>query len=307
MTTTKERAGSSQAVYATRHADTVVLRDQGLTSVFDAGPIPGFESEIIAKARTMQTVCFFEHLSRHSVPTHFLGREDETAFRARECRILDKELLSEAWQEPPVHLNLELLFRIRASKKFCDRVQRGEVSRERLRLPPRTELIPGMKLPEPYVEASTKWQEGGDAYLTDAEAAKIAGISDDELSTLFTLVGLAGMLVSELLESLGFENDDGKFEAARDPGTGMVLLIDRLSLDELGVRKGEEPYGKNLIREYYKEYHEDWYEALLTAKKEHPTEKPVWPPYPPLPAYLTRRHETRYAEVAAYLNRAVLP
>ena len=122
-------------------------------------------------AGTPPVSCGLELLARKGIPTHFLRREDETTIRVQECQVRDLPLVSgQAYADM---VGLEILFRIRASKKFCDRVARGGVPSEKIYLPSGVELTPGVKFAKPFVEASTKWREGGDIYLTDEEAAAL--------------------------------------------------------------------------------------------------------------------------------------
>ena len=295
-----ERIGSSKMLRNSGIPSQVNVIDRGTTSVFDRGPISGFMCPRLAKARITQTVCIFDRLAVSNIPSHFVARIDEDTIRVQECRVRDLPLLSSGPAFADM-IGLEILFRVRASKKFCDRVARSEVPEEKIKLPAGVVLEPGVRFEIPFIEASTKWDDIDD-YLSDEQAAQLAGLTQVEQWQLFDMVAVAGQSLDRLFESLGFELDDGKFEVARRFDTGTFVLIDAVSLDELGVRKGQEYYGKNLIRDHYRSNESDWYAALMRAQSEHPNNPSRWPGYPPLPQELMDTHVGRYEEIADLLH-----
>ncbi|MCB9811762.1 hypothetical protein H6783_02520 [Candidatus Nomurabacteria bacterium] len=303
MNQTPTRIGSSKRVTASGVPREVIMVDRGMTSVFDRGPIPNFVSARLAVARTTQAACVFTALRHHNIDTHFLVREDDTRLRVKECRVRGLPLLSGATLADMI--GLEVLFRLRATEKFCNRVAAGEVPIEKIDLPDGVTLEPGVKFQTPFVEASTKWRPGGDVYLSDSEAADVAGVTPAELERVFATTVRASFVIDKMCAETNLTLDDGKFEFARHRGSGTFMIIDGVSLDELGVRMGNQWFGKNLLRFFYKEQHKEWLADLEIAQRTYPDDKTKWPEYPPLPEDLIKLHVQRYERVAKNWSRWV--
>jgi len=201
-------------------------------------------------------------------------------------------------------IGLEMLFRVRASKKFCARVKRGEVIRPPDVWPPDRELEPNDLLFEPFVEASTKWEKV-DRYLSPEEAAKYVDLTVYELFSLYQWVSRIAERLSELYGCIGATLIDGKVEVAKDIQTGEFVIIDGISLDELGVVYNGTEYGKNPLRNWYKENHPEWYQALQQAQKDHPDDPSKWPEYTPLDPEVAFGHVERYKFIASRLENVL--
>lgn len=242
----------------------------------------------------MHTWCAFKWLEHHGFVTHWHERRwrDKTTLLVEEAQVRGLPLLSGKADHEV--LGLELLVRLRASKKFCGRVAHGDVVLDQSIWPSETPPQPGDQFRTPFVETSTKWEKA-DRYLTVAEAAELTGISSAELFDLYRLVRDVGCALSELYACAGFTLIDVKEEMARHKKTKEFVIIDGISLDEVGaVRDGVE-YGKNPLRDWYKEEHPEWYQLLRRAQEEYPNDSGRWPPYPAvLPDALKEAHIGRY-------------
>jgi phosphoribosylaminoimidazole-succinocarboxamide synthase len=280
----------------------IIQTDMGTSSVFDVGNISGFVSSELAEARTTHAACSFAWLGKRGYSSHYISREGPASLRVQEGQVQDLPLLSGRAQLDVT--GLELLFRIGASEKFCWRVKRGEVLLKDVHLPEGVALAPGVKFTRPYVEASTKWDDV-DTYLTAEKASELTGINLSKLEELYDWIGEIGMELDALYVSIGFELVDGKVEVARNPKNGEFVLIDGISLDELGVVKDGEHYGKNLLRHWLKENEPDWVTALKQAQEEYPEDKSMWPPCPPLPEEVMKLHVERYTLIADLLDGMV--
>ena len=302
MSTIPTRAGSSKMMIGSATPGEIIQTDIGASSVFDVGNIIGFVSAELAKARTTQAACTFALLGLSGYKSHFISLEGPNSIRVQEGQVQDLPLLSGKAQLDVT--GLELLFRIGASEKFCGRVERDEIPLESVLLPEGVVLKPGVKFTRPFVEASTKW-DNVDAYLTAEQASSLTGIDLYELEELYDWVGEIGMELDTLYASIGFELVDGKVEVARNRENGDFILIDGISLDELGVMKDGEYYGKNLLRFWYKGMEPAWFASLQNAQKDFPDDKSKWPPCPPLPEEVKRCHVDRYVLVASLLDGMV--
>lgn len=301
MASPNMRKGSSKMVYPTCLPGRVEFVDSGDTSLFDLGAIPGFNSGLIARARIKQALGIFRWLERHGVPTHLIAPTGSgVSFIAQECRIGTKPLLSGVSEMR--HTNLEVLVRNEASEKFLARVERGEVETEDLHLST-AQLEVGVPFKCPFVEASSKW-DSVDVYKTKAEAAVLAGLPMGLLGVLYAHAGQDAEIVFALFRALGYRPIDLKLEYAYNELSGQFILIDATTLDECGVMKDGEWYGKNPLRFWYKEQHPKWYAQLTAAQKAHPNDKSQWPTYPcPLPDDLKRAHELKNIRFADELQR----
>lgn len=168
-------------------------------------------------------------------------------------------------------------------------------------LPEGQVLQPGDRFVRPFVEASTKW-EAVDRYLTPAEAAPYVKLGFEQLTELYQWVSAVAQLLDELYANAEAKLIDGKLEAALFRKTGAFVIIDGISLDELGVWYNGQQYGKNPLRDWYKATHPDWCRALQEAQKAHPDDPSQWPEYPPLDADVAAAHVARYSEMAALLQ-----
>ncbi len=293
----KEKIGSSKKVVETDELGVVKMVDLGATSVVDRGAIPGFVSKDVAISRTKQAEAMFLALRYYGINTHFVAKESDTSLRVRESRVSDLPLLS-GFAHARM-LGLEVLCRLRATRKFCDRFKRGEIPAGKLRLHPGDVLIPGTRFAVPFVEFSTKWRPGGDVYLSDLEAAKLTGCSDQEISEVLTFGEKVTEVVGHVTHMTGYETDDFKIEVAKEYAlAGRLMVIDGITMDETGMHKNGKPYGKNPIRFYYREKHPRWVKDLKAAQAEYPEHKEKWPPYPPLPDWLKKEHISKHQEVA---------
>lgn len=300
-----ERTGSSKRMVATGTPGLIVQEDLGLTSVFDIGPIPNFQSPELARARTRQTACAFDWLERSGITTHWHNKQvagSGVGLVVREVLVRGEPMLSGAAGAEMI--GLELLFRVRASQKFCDRVERGEVELSEKEFPEHQQLQSGVRLLRPYVEASTKWEKV-DRYLNAAEASQLVALDGEALTALYIWVSDVARYLDDLYEQVGATLVDGKLEVALDLTTEQFVLIDGISLDELGVVYEGQHYGKNLLREWYKKTDADWYQALQKAQKDYPDDPKQWPPYPALDKSIAEQHVRRYVHMASMLEKVL--
>lgn len=295
------RKGSSKVVFGTKVAGQCVIDDSGETSVLNYGPIPGFQSGRIRQARLSQMRSMFTLLRRHGIPTHVISLDDRAGIRVREVQVRDLPLLSPPADDTPRQVGLEALIRTRISKKFLGRIERGEVDRSQIILAEGEKLDLNAGLAVPFVEFSAKWIEG-DPYLSDDQAMEVGEIDAAELRRLRDFAATIGSIVSEFLLRSDYLLVDFKIEVAVDPRTGDFIMIDALSLDEMGLIWHGEQYGKNPLRSHYECQHPGFVAAFKEAL-EAGLSRDEWPEMPPLPGEVMQGHENRYIWAAQDLER----
>lgn len=300
-----ERIGSSKKMLGTTIPGVIIQVDLGTTSVLNYGAIPGFVSRDIRTARLSQMRTIFKVLQKYDVPTHLVDLNEGYGVGVREVRVQDLPLLSEPvhGEGAPWQIGLEVLIRTRISAKFLGRIKRGEVDRHRIILADGEELKVGAKLAVPYVEFSAKWIEG-DPYLSDEKAMEIGEIGPAAIRQLRQFAERIGVILRDFCASAGYDLVDFKIEVAYDPMIRGFMLIDGLSLDEMGLVKDGVEYGKIPLRRYYEENHPEWVAALNDAiKKRRPKE--TWPTIPPLPKSEQKAHVFRYVKAATDFEAAL--
>jgi len=192
---------------------------------------------------------------------------------------------------------VEIIFRFVITPKFYGRIMSGEVDKGRVEaLLGGGEIKIGAVLRSPYIECTTKIQDA-DVYISDTEAARLAGVTLPELLSIYEkdVTKLATWL-RQFFKSAGFDLADGKFEAGIDR-KGKFILADSVSPDELRLI-GEDglSHDKDPLRKHYEQTYPEWFQELKAAKEQFPNDKTKWPKYPGPPApevvtELIRRYE----------------
>lgn len=197
---------------------------------------------------------------------------------------------------PRTHRNLlvplEIIYRYRLPEgsSVFRRLARGELSPADLGLdhPP----SPGEVLNPPFLDCSTKL-EITDRYLTWDEAARLMGLSVEEVTAMKALLMEVAALITEAVAPHGLENLDGKIELAWDEA-GRLMVVDVVGTpDECRFAYRLEgdalfPLSKEILRGYYRTT--PWYADVQRAKEQDRFHwKAHVPPPPPLPEAL-RQH-----------------
>ncbi len=265
-------------------------------SAFDRGSSP----QTIPRMGTSRCICAvrsFKLAAADNRPTHFIEQVSDFKIHVQEFEVPGQPLLS--GEGFGTVLPLELLDRNRAAGSLLRRLREGKITPESLGFPEGTEVKQGDKLPRPMLECTTKF-EPMDRHLSDAEAQKLAGLDDTQWREVWDLViGINNMLDAGLAQA-GFNRNDGKKEVGLS-NTGDMIAVDVFGTpdeDRILNAKTGDLHCKDLVRNYLESL--DWYQLLVQAKKEHPTEKSKWPPYPILPDWLVQLVSERYAQLALF-------
>jgi len=160
---------------------------------------------------------------------------------------------------------------------------------------------PGEKLEKPIFDVSTKLEEQ-DRYISWAEAQKISGLTNEEITELKKILLDVDNLITEIAEKAKLENEDGKIELAFDPSRKFMIVDVVGTLDECRFTYKGLHISKEIARQYYRKT--NWYKDLEKAKKEAAVEgviewKKLCKTSPPkLPSRLKKIIEELYMSTA---------
>ena len=164
---------------------------------------------------------------------------------------------------------LEVICRYYAAGSLLDRLKNGKVKPEDLGFEPGHEVKRGEKLPRPFVECTTKLEEH-DENLTDEEAKKMAGLTEEEYQNIVATVLRIDEIMAKECAKRNLIHCDGKKEFAFDKDRKLMVIDTFGTLDEDRWWDAEEyakgnivELSKEFVRQYYREtgYHKALYDA----------------------------------------------
>jgi phosphoribosylaminoimidazole-succinocarboxamide synthase len=305
-----ERKGSSKDIYNVCHNDgslrCIRFHFSDRVSVLDLGGIPGTAFPGLGRLRCAISGHLFRRMNSAGFRTHYISHDVENA--TMDVHPFDIKELNVSYEgvKSGRILGIEIIDRRMATKKLIGRVDDGTLARKRLwpSLGDR-HLAPNVRLSPPFVECTTKYQDA-DRYITDEEAAALAGVRIGWLyAYCYPEVQKASEFLFNLFRDKGFDRHDGKFEGAIRYSGGTFIFADSISPDEMRLVGSDGlSYDKDPVRQWYQETFPDWYAEVLKAKAEHPTDRSKWPSYPAEtpPAEVVNEVVRRYEVVAKALG-----
>lgn len=258
-------------------------------SVFDWGEMPDHIEGKGAALCLMGAYCF-ERLEERGIRTHYRGlvngKGKVVSFEELQepSRIMEIHLVNvyrpKAYVEggklrydytiysPSLRnylLPLEIIYRngLPEGSSVFKRLREGSLTLQDLGLDHVPK--PGERLTKPIFDVSTKLEEG-DRYITWREAKEIAGLTDQEVEEIKSLLFRVNGVITEMAERAGMVNEDGKIELAFDPGRRLMVVDVVGTLDECRFTYGGIHVSKEVARFYYRKT--DWYLDTERAKKE---------------------------------------
>lgn len=257
-------------------------------SVFDWGEMPD------TLRRKGSALCligayFFEKLDEKGIKTHYRGVVEKGKVK----RIEELEGPSDTMEvtlfpvvKPPYNngkydyswyspaksnylIPLEIIYRniLPEGSSVFRRLSSGELQPSDLGLkePP----SPGMILPEPFIEVSTKL-ESTDRYVSWSEGRRIAGLSEEEVMYLRATVQSINEIITRETKRVGLTNEDGKVEFAYDPFRKLTVVDVVGTPDECRFTFNGVRVSKEIARHYYanSEWKKEIDEAKFKAKAE---------------------------------------
>ena len=187
------------------------------------------------------------------------------------CLVRKVEVIKEPGMVPRdaewVFVPLEFIIRHYLAGSAWRRFQRGDIDPAVLGI--EGEATYGMKLPNPLVEVTTKF-EAYDRFVDREEALAISNITEEEFDTIIR----AALAVDEIIEAEAAKNGlihvDGKKEFALGPGRKVVLVDTFGTLDEDRWWDAE-AYAEGECVELSKEFVRQHYAVSYTHLRAHET------------------------------------
>ena len=130
-----------------------------------------------------------------------------------------------------VFVPLEVICRHHLAGSGWRRYAKGEVGPEEFGFEPGTILEENCKLPQPYLEVSTKF-EAFDRLLDREEALQISNLTEEEFDLILEAVLKIDAIIEREAGKRGLIHVDGKKEFALGPGRKPVLVDSFGTLDE---------------------------------------------------------------------------
>ena len=201
---------------------------------------------------------------------------------------------------------LEVICRHYLAGTAWRRYQRGEVKPEDFGFEPEEVLEEGVRLPEPFLEVSTKFEKF-DRNLDREEALEISNLDPAELDAILAIVLEVDSVIDRETSKRGLIHVDGKKEFALGEGREPVLIDSFGTLDEDrwwdadAYEEGEiVQLSKEAVRKHYIEsgHHSELYEARQSGSPE--------PPIPPLPDSIIASTAELYASMFQRLTGEAL-
>jgi phosphoribosylaminoimidazole-succinocarboxamide synthase len=261
-------------------------------SVFDK-IIP---SLIPHKGETLcRTSAFWFQVARScGIKTHFREFIPPNRMRVHKVQVLEPSKLNR--KTVNFLVPLEVICRYYVAGSLWDRLRSGEVKPSKLGFKNK-DVKYGDKLPEPFVEVTTKLEEY-DRLLTKTEAMKIASISAQEYKTVVDSALAIDERIAEEVEKRDLIHVDGKKEFAFDENRELMVVDTFGTADEdrwwdwTNYSKGEfVELSKELVRQYYRE--KGYYSKLTEARKQGRPE----PKIPALPADKIKQVSDLYVDM----------
>ncbi len=168
-------------------------------------------------------------------------------------------------------LPLEIICRHYVAGSLWDRIQAHEITSSKLGFKGSKEIKYGDKLPEPYLEVTTKLEDH-DRLLTKKEALKIAGLTDADYKMIIDSVLEIDERIAEEVEKRDLIHVDGKKEYAFDESRELMIVDTFGTADEdrwwdwNDYSKGQfVELSKESVRKYYREL--GYFDKLMEARK----------------------------------------
>ncbi|MEM3581032.1 MAG: phosphoribosylaminoimidazolesuccinocarboxamide synthase [Candidatus Bathyarchaeia archaeon] len=258
-------------------------------SVFDWGEMPDHIDGKGAALCLMGAYCF-ERLEEKGIRTHYRGLVDEKGkvvhFDELEkpTNVMEFHLVNvykpKAYVEggklkydysvytPRLRnflIPLEIIYRngLPEGSSVFKRLEQGLVTLEDLGLDHYPK--PGERLAKPIFDVSTKFEES-DRYLTWREAQQLAGLTDNELEEIKSVLLKVDETITEIAAKAGLVNEDGKIELAFDEKRRLMVADVVGTLDECRFTYQGLHVSKEIARIYYRQT--EWAKEVEQAKQK---------------------------------------
>ena len=288
-------SGKVKQVWSTDDPDVLEFRYTDQISVYDQ-IIP---SLIPRKGESLnRTTChWFDLITNEGVcDTHLIEMNAPDRCLAKRFEVI-KEPGAIPRDMENVFVPLEVICRHHLAGSGCRRYSKGDVGAEEFGFEPGTELEENCKLPQPYLEVSTKF-EAFDRLLDREEALQISNLTEKEFDSILKATLKIDAIIEREAGKRGLIHVDGKKEFALGIGRKPVLVDSFGTLDEDRWWDAEtysqgriESLSKEFVREHYIDI--GHHEALYDAREKGLDE----PPIPALPQGTINKTAQLYASM----------
>ncbi|MCK5561213.1 MAG: phosphoribosylaminoimidazolesuccinocarboxamide synthase [Thermoplasmata archaeon] len=288
------KKGKVKEVYEIEGTDELEFLFTDNISVFDK-IIP---TEVPHKGETLcrTSTYWFEHGKNLGIQSHFLKLIPPNRMLVKKVDII-KDYSKLTPTTTNYLIPIEVICRHYIAGSLNDRIKRGKVAAESLGFDKGYQPQYGDKLPEPFIEVTTKL-EPVDRLLTNAEAKEIAGLTDDDFNEIQEVLLKLDETINTEVKSRGLIHVDGKKEFAYDADRSLMLIDTFGTADEdrfWDAEKYEQhefvEISKEFVRQYYRKI--SYYDELVTARETQASE----PDIPPLPAEVTQEVSELYIDL----------
>ncbi len=275
----KIMTGKVKEVYEV-DADTLEFAYTNNISVFDK-IIP---SQIPHKGETLCRTAkyWFNLMNQEGIHNDYLSEPSKDRMRVKRVQII-RDYSKIDGTTTNYLIPLEVICRYYVAGSLLDRVKKGKVTPEQLGFPAGHEVVYGEKLPQPFVECTTKLEEH-DENLTDEQAKEMAGLSESEFQEIIDTVLKIDAIIAREAGKRGLIHVDGKKEFGYDKDRRLMVVDTFGTLDEDRWWDADE-YAEGNIVELSKEfvrqhYRETGYHKELMDARENGTPEPDIPALP---------------------------
>lgn len=286
------RSGKVKDVYEVEGGEYLLFRFSDRISVFDK-VIP---TEIPRKGETLcRTSAFwFRKAERMGFRTHFIECPTPSTMKVKRVEVI-RDYSSITPSTRSFLVPLEFITRYYVAGSLHDRLKKGRITPQELGFSRMPEY--GERLPEPFVEVTTKLEEH-DRVVSLKEALEISSLSREEYEEIMEII----LKVDEEIERGalrgGLIHVDGKKEFGMDSERNPMLVDtfgtadeDRFWDSKLYEEGKFVELSKEFVRQYYREM--GYHEVLMRAREGGERE----PEIPPLPEEKVREVSRIYIEL----------
>lgn len=243
------------------------------------------------------TVHWFKAAEEAGIATHFIDQTSPASIRVKQVDIIpDYDKLN--FETTNYLIPLEFISRVYIAGSLFDRFEKGTITEAVLGFQEGHVPRYGEKLPQPYIEMSTKL-ERVDTLLSEENALEISGLTPGELKRIKEIILILDEKINRGVEKGGLIRADGKKEFGFDRQRGIMLVDvfgtadeDRFWDLETYKKEGEcVELSKEFVRQYYRKigYKDALYDARAQGKPE--------PDIPPLPEDVIKEAGKLYIEL----------
>jgi len=287
--------GKVKEVWSTESSDVIEFRYTNQISVFDQ-IIP---SLIPNKGESLNRTSahWFNLVEKEGIcETHVIEVNAPDRILARKFEVI-REPGAISREKENVFVPLEFICRHYLAGSGWRRYERGNAPAEEFGFEPGTILHEGIKLPNPYLEVSTKFEKF-DRLLDREEALSISNLSENEFDDILSIVVRIDEIINREASLRGLIHVDGKKEFALGKDRVPVLVDSFGTLDEdrwwdlESYEKGEiVQLSKEFVRQHYLDtgHHADLYKARQENLEE--------PPIPKLPKHVIEETTQLYVSM----------